>query len=253
MEITSPPMTAMASGCSICEPEPSASASGSMPLTAAMCGHEDGPEAALRGHHHGFAGVVAFGAIALVGVEQQDAVLGDDADDHDEAHESGDVESGAGEQQRTDDAAIESTDEVRIAVGRGEVAELREQHAEDQHQRQHEHAQRDRGRTSAAPDRCRRTRRGRWAEGASPAHAACTCFTAVPRSEPSRRAVTVTSCCRFSRRISFCGGSCVMVVMEPSEAVGRRRELKTVFRMVSSEARLVAETNANRCRGGRCR
>ena len=38
-----------------------------------------------------------------------------------------------------------------------------------------------------------------------------TSFIAVPRSEPSRRPVTVTSCCRFSRRISFCGGSCVDV------------------------------------------
>ena len=36
IEMRIPPMTAMASGCSICEPAPIASASGSMPATAAI-------------------------------------------------------------------------------------------------------------------------------------------------------------------------------------------------------------------------
>ena len=66
--------------------------------------HDDGTESALRGMHHGFSGGGAFSAILLVGVEQQDSVLGDDADDHDEAHERRDVERRMRDEQGEDDA-----------------------------------------------------------------------------------------------------------------------------------------------------
>ena len=60
---------------------------------------------------------------------------------------------------------------------------------------------------------------------------------AVPRSEPSSRAVTVMSCCRFSRLISFCGGNCVTCAREPRFASLPVALLKTVFSIVSSERR----------------
>ena len=134
-------MTAMASGCSICEPAPSAKASGNMPQTAASGGHHDGPQPALRRVQHGIVRGCALGAELLVGVEQQDAVLGHDADDHDEPHERGNVEGGAGDQQRQDDAGDGEHRRGENGDGRGEVAELGEQHAEDQRQRQQQHAQ----------------------------------------------------------------------------------------------------------------
>ena len=79
---------------------------------------------------------MAFSAEALVGVEQQDAVLGDDADDHDQAHEVGHVEGGSGDEQSQDDAGDGEDRGGEDRGGRGEVAELGEQHAEDQDQRQ---------------------------------------------------------------------------------------------------------------------
>ena len=60
-----------------------------------QCGHDDGAQAALRGMQHGFACRRSLGAESLVGVEQQNAVLGHDADDHDESHERRHVERGA--------------------------------------------------------------------------------------------------------------------------------------------------------------
>ena len=63
---------------------------------------------------------------------------------------------------------------------------------------------------------------------------------AEPRSEPSRRPLTVIICCRFSRRISFCGGCSVTWASDPSEAVWPELELKTVFWMESSEARVAS-------------
>ena len=61
---------------------------------------------------------------------------------------------------------------------------------------------------------------------------------AVPKSEPARRPVTVTRPCRFSRRISFCGGRLVTVASEPRVASLPVCELKTVFSIASSEARV---------------
>lgn len=65
----------MANGCSICEPAPSAKASGSIPNTAAMDVNHDGPQAPLRGAHYGFPWRGALGAELLIRVQQRKAVM----------------------------------------------------------------------------------------------------------------------------------------------------------------------------------
>ena len=61
--------------------------------------------------------------------------------------------------------------------------------------------------------------------------------------------MTVTSRCRFSRRISFCGGNCSTVASEPRLAVCPDVLLKTVFSIVSERAaRLRRKADANRVR-----
>src|SRR5258708_16749995 len=61
--------------------------------------HGNGAQAAAAGLDHGVFPTVAEGAKALVRIEEQDTVLGDDADDHDHAHERGDVKRGARDEQ----------------------------------------------------------------------------------------------------------------------------------------------------------
>ena len=63
-------------------------------------GHQNRPQPALAGLDHGVARRRSFGAEALIGIEQQDAVLRHDADHHDQSHERRDVEGGAGDQER---------------------------------------------------------------------------------------------------------------------------------------------------------
>src|ERR1019366_8901726 len=102
IEMVRPPMTAIASGCSICEPAPSAKASGNMPQTAARA-------VMTMGRRRRW----ALGAKSLVGVEQQDSVLGHDTDDHDEPHERSDVERGARNKQRQNDSGDGKRSEER--------------------------------------------------------------------------------------------------------------------------------------------
>jgi hypothetical protein len=102
--------------------------------------------------------------------------------------------------------AVERTGAGEDGDGRGEVAELGEQDAEDQDEREDE----DLGEVgeglllllvgSAVLDA---NDLGRL----SASTAACTRLMAEPRSEPSRRPVTTMSRCRFSRRISCWRGS----------------------------------------------
>ncbi len=94
-------------------------------------GHHDGAQAALAGVDHGLFGVEAFAAELLIGVEQENAVLGDDADHHDEAHERGDIERGAGDEQREEDAGDGEQRRREHGDGRGEAAEFEEEHHED--------------------------------------------------------------------------------------------------------------------------
>ncbi len=95
-------------------------------------GHEDGPEPALSGELHAVERGVALCAEAFVCIKQQDAVFGDDADDHDEAHEAGDVEGDAGEEQGRNDATDGEDRGREDGDGSGEVAELRKQDGEDE-------------------------------------------------------------------------------------------------------------------------
>ena len=118
-------------------------------------GHDDGTETTLGGVKHGLPGGVVvgidggdeagggevgdafgFGFVTefLVGVEEEDAVFGDDADDHDEAHEAGDVEVGLGDEQGQNDAGNGEDGAGEDGDGSGEVAELGEEDAEDQGQ-----------------------------------------------------------------------------------------------------------------------
>ena len=74
------------------------------PADGGQSGHDDGAQAALRRVQHGLACRSSLGAKALVGVEQQNAIFGHDADHHDEPHERRDVERGAGDKEGQNDA-----------------------------------------------------------------------------------------------------------------------------------------------------
>ena len=79
--------------------------------------HDDGAETAAGGLDHGVAGAHASGAEALIGVEEQDAVFGDDADDHDQSHEGRDVEVVPVRSSAKMTPAVERTEETRMAAG----------------------------------------------------------------------------------------------------------------------------------------
>ena len=84
--------------------------------------------------------VFRLSAKLLVRVEEQDAVLGDDADDHNEAHEAGDVEAGSGNEQGQNDAADGENRAGQDGDGSGEVAKLREENSEDEREGEDEDA-----------------------------------------------------------------------------------------------------------------
>ena len=112
-----PPITAIASGCSICEPAPKRERQRNHAGDRGQRGHHDGPQAALARVDHAVLGATALGAELLIGVEQQNAVLRHDADHHDQAHERRDVEGGAGDEQRQEDAEVESSADAMMAIG----------------------------------------------------------------------------------------------------------------------------------------
>ena len=120
-----PPITAIARGCSICEPAPIASDSGNHSRDGGHRGHQDGAQPAFAGFDHGVARRVAFGAETLIGVEQQNAVLGHDADHHDQSHERRDIERGAGDQQREEDARGREQRRGQDRGGRSEACRTR--------------------------------------------------------------------------------------------------------------------------------
>jgi hypothetical protein len=93
IEIKMPPMTAIASGRTICDPAPSASASGSIPATAANAVITIG-RSRRRPACDRFVWREPNRSELLVRLEQQDAVLGDNPDHHDQSHEGRDVERG---------------------------------------------------------------------------------------------------------------------------------------------------------------
>ena len=80
IEIRIPPMTAMASGWSICDPAPMRERQRQHAGDRGERGHDDRPQTAASGVDDRLLGEHARGPEFLVRVEQQDAVLGDDAD-----------------------------------------------------------------------------------------------------------------------------------------------------------------------------
>ena len=96
-------------------------------------GHHNGTQPALAGAHHAFLRRNALRAELLVGVEQQDAILGDNADHHDEAHEGREVEGSSGDHQGQEHAAGREQRGGQHGDGGGEIAEFEKQNDEDQH------------------------------------------------------------------------------------------------------------------------
>ena len=114
---------------------------------------------------------------------------------------------------------VESSADADHGDRRGEGAELEEQHDEDQDHRQHQHHDEvaERALLLLILPAVLHTD-GRRQVQLGDALAAPRRFRS-PRFTPSRRAVTVTSRCRFSRRISVCPGRSTTVASEPSVAV----------------------------------
>src|SRR5437016_8887426 len=99
-----PPITAMASGCSIWEPAPKASDSGIIPATVAIAVIRMGRRRRSPASIMASRAEYPSGAEALICIEQENAILRDDSDDHDEAHERRNIERRAGDQQRKEHA-----------------------------------------------------------------------------------------------------------------------------------------------------
>ena len=139
IDATIPPMTAIASGCSICEPAPMASDSGIIPAMVASAVIRIGTQPAFSSQNHGVASGGSFGPEALIRIEQQDAVLRHDADHHDQPHERGDVESLSRDQEREKHAAGGKQRRCENRRRSRERAELEQQHGKHQHHGQGQH------------------------------------------------------------------------------------------------------------------
>ena len=61
--------------------------------------HSNGAQPAAAGLDHGFFGGETKFAEAMLGVEEENTVFCDDADDHDHAHAGSDIERGIGDKQ----------------------------------------------------------------------------------------------------------------------------------------------------------
>ena len=83
---------------------------------------------------------MSAGAQLLVSIQQQDAILGHDANHHDQAHEAGHIEIRARDEQGEHHPRKREDGTGQDGNRSGEVAELRQQNAENQGQRQHQHA-----------------------------------------------------------------------------------------------------------------
>ena len=150
------------------------------------------------------------------------------------------------DQQREEHAGGGKQRRGKHRDGRGEVAEFEQQHHEHQHHRQRQHEDQIVERfllllvlsavLHADAGRQLQIRRRPAAPSAMPS----------PRLMPSKRPVTATSRCRFSRRISVCPGSSINVASEPSVAVLPVPLMISVLRMASSDLRaLLREAHAD--------
>ena len=115
IEMRIPPITAMASSWSICD-QATATASGSMPATAASAVMTIGRNR-RRPAERSLPPAKADRPELLVGIEEENPVLGDDADHHDQAHERRDVERRPRHEQGKEDPDVERMADDRIAIG----------------------------------------------------------------------------------------------------------------------------------------
>src|SRR5262249_42288096 len=75
-------------------------------------------------------------AETLIGVEQENPVFGDNADNHDDAHERSDVERGAGDEQSEESAESGKQSGSKNRSRGREAAKFKEQNNKKEHQRQ---------------------------------------------------------------------------------------------------------------------
>lgn len=103
--------------------------------------HGDRPEPTAARLNHGLLAGISERTKTLFRVEEKDAVLGNDPNDHDHTHEGSHVKGSAGDQQG------EETSEARKQRGgenrrrRGEGAEFEQQHGEQEYERQEKNHQ----------------------------------------------------------------------------------------------------------------
>src|SRR5260370_23074621 len=96
--------------------------------------HGDGAQAAAAGLDHGFFRGEAEVAEAMLGVQEENAVLGHDADDHDHAHAGSDIEGSLGDQQRQKSAEAGEQSGGQNCGGRGESTKFEKQDSEEEQQ-----------------------------------------------------------------------------------------------------------------------
>ena len=94
-------------------------------------GHQDRPQAHAAGADEGSVDVIGAGGVAGGEVEEQDAVLGDDADHHDHAHHRRYIEGGAGRPEGGEASGEREAAADHNGEGRGDRAELDQQHGHD--------------------------------------------------------------------------------------------------------------------------
>src|SRR5262249_60612594 len=101
-------------------------------------GHGDGPQAAAARLNHRLFRGKPEPAESLIGVEKKNAVFSDDADHHDDAHERGNVERGAGGEQGKQRTESGKQRGSKDGGGRREAAKFKKQDNEEQQQRQNQ-------------------------------------------------------------------------------------------------------------------
>jgi hypothetical protein len=89
---------------------------------------------------HSLARVHPAGSQLLIGVKQQNAILGHNPNHHDEAHKAGHVEVRACNQQGEHNTCEREDGTGQNGNRSSKVTKLRQQYAEDQGERQHQNA-----------------------------------------------------------------------------------------------------------------
>jgi hypothetical protein len=114
-----PPATAMPSGARASPPAPRPNAIGTMPAIVEDCRHEDGPEARDRGLTRGCDEVLALLAELVGELDDEDRILGHEADQHDESDLAEQVDVPPTSSQGDERAREESATATRIVTGGG--------------------------------------------------------------------------------------------------------------------------------------